>query len=504
MDLSREYREMQRRNNTTVMVLLAAIIAIGCAALLATTLTKAAVERNWSNRVPLLVVFLLAAVLPFLLRRWRVSEGILTLLEINLFIALYTGLLFAIPDDPTVWVIAFVTGTFAGLFLSRKLVIYTVSLCYAVNLVYMFAYPQYLHDVLRDVVMVRTVAFLLFGMVMVLISDRARKMAGSNLEQMETIARQNEYKGRLIDNVRKLSDTITGLGCQVNLSVNESSRGLNEIAANTSLVAENARDTASSMASIMAGMKDFDGSVSEVRDIVSRAAELASRMKSTAADSKNGTGKLEAAMQAIKGSIEEVDACIREMQKNAGDISELMQQITDISDQTNLLSLNAAIESARAGEAGKGFAVVADEVRKLAEKSRTLSAGIIGIIGGNNQAVEKSVRSMNESLTRMLNGVSITRELVAASQVILESAGTSAGNMELISRQVNRQAELTRLFTGNIVSVAELARRTNEEIDRTVAVAEQISTAVEEITGPVNALAGEINQLGTLINSKQA
>ena len=369
-------------------------------------------------------------------------------MAINLFIALYAGLLFAIPDDPTVWVIAFVTGTFAGLFLSRGLVIYTISVCYAVNLVYMLVYPQFLHDVLRDVIMVRTVAFLMFGLVMVLISDRTRKITGSNFEQMETISRQNEYNARLIGNVQRLSEAITGLGRRVSLSMKESSRGLSEIAANTSQVAENARTTATSIGGIMDGVQDFNGSVSAVREIVGRASELAGRMKSTAADSRSCTERLESAMREMRGSVEAAGADLREMQKNAGRISELMGQITAISDQTNLLALNAAIESARAGEAGRGFAVVADEVRKLAEQSRTLSAAIVEIIGGNNQAVERSVKSMGESLERMENGASLTRDLVAASQTILESASTSAGNMEQVARQVERQTEFTCLFAG--------------------------------------------------------
>ena len=152
-----------------------------------------------------------------------------------------------------------------------------------------------------------------------------------------------------------------------------------------------------------------------------------------------------------------------------GEIGEIATVIGGISDETNLLSLNAAIIAAQAGEHGKAFAVVADQVKTLARRTTTSTQEIERLIHGVQQESENTVRAMADGIQSVEAGVERSRAAGELLETIRTSAAEASGRVAEISRAAEQQAQNSRY-------VAEAAQRTSAHV-------QQISQAMGEQTG---------------------
>jgi methyl-accepting chemotaxis protein len=191
------------------------------------------------------------------------------------------------------------------------------------------------------------------------------------------------------------------------------------------------------------------------------------------------------AMLALRASTEHVTDAIRGLAAKSGQIGGIVETITGIASQTNLLALNAAIEAARAGEQGRGFAVVADEVRKLAEESQTAAASIAGLISEIQVETERTVEAVEAGARR-------TDESSATVEAAQEAFRQIGASVEDIRGRVAVIVEATS-------EVAAVAQQSSASVEQVSASTEQTSASSQEIAASAQELAGTARELQQLV-----
>ncbi|AYV71577.1 MULTISPECIES: globin-coupled sensor protein [Niallia] len=223
----------------------------------------------------------------------------------------------------------------------------------------------------------------------------------------------------------------------------------------------------------LAAMTEETGA--SVEQIVEQSGHIATSAKKSLASSiemeeRSENGKLQLDkviknMQELKEDIQRIMKTIDELEDNSKKIGGIVNVITGIADQTNLLALNAAIEAARAGEHGKGFAVVADEVRKLAEQTKDSSSSITELVQGTIAHIANVIEQIST-----INKVVDTgnHEIKLTTDVFDNILGSSRDNNKMIKSTENDLQLLIQLLEEINQAVAKMAVST-EELNETVA-----------------------------------
>ena len=251
-------------------------------------------------------------------------------------------------------------------------------------------------------------------------------------------------------------------------------------------------DTASTAEELSSSAEEVNASMEEVNKTVQ---QVASDSQNTAKDSENmitqakqakesssqgqqASQDVSSKMQLIKTTTQEGADKIGTLGEKSKEIGNIVDTINQISEQTNLLALNAAIEAARAGEAGRGFAVVADEVRKLAEESGQATKQIDNLIKGIQTEIDSAVNSMQENTRQVEDGSKGVEEAMKAFQTLPEVIET-----------VNERAE-------QVGSVAETNASSAEEVSASI---QEVTSSMQQVTSSSQQMADIATRLQTIV-----
>ena len=220
-------------------------------------------------------------------------------------------------------------------------------------------------------------------------------------------------------------------------------------------IADKVQALAASGEELSASTEELAASSSNVYDSTVQLDGLSQRIKEHVEEQiKNISNTIESFDQVFSQGTS-VQQEIDQLENLSQHISGIVEAISDISEQTNLLALNAAIEAARAGEAGKGFAVVADEVRKLAEKSKDAAEEIATQLKNFSNTVGSAVESVQTVLELITNMGDTTRVLSNSLNVILSSVQEISSSVAEVSNNVKEQDRATSQAAITVQSLAE-------------------------------------------------
>ncbi len=300
--------------------------------------------------------------------------------------------------------------------------------------------------------------------------DEAKDQAEKSAEEVKKLLSD---MARLVDDAEKITESVIQGSSELFDTFKQTSNGI-----------EIQRKRVDETITAMGAMNE---TMLEVAQSADQAATSSEEARTTA---NQGASIVSKSIEAVSEVNELTEALKRDMAtlgSQAEAISQVLNVISDIADQTNLLALNAAIEAARAGEAGRGFAVVADEVRKLAEKTMT------------------ATKEVESSITAIQNSSKVSIESVARAKTSVERSTELAGQSgETLERIVHLVAEATSQIEG-IATASGQQTAASEEVNLAMgevnSIAEQTAGGMQRSFDALHTLVDQITSLKSLIRS---
>ena len=232
------------------------------------------------------------------------------------------------------------------------------------------------------------------------------------------------------------------------------------------------QDLTQALDAAVASMTEIDFTVREIDRNLKESSLLAERVSADAAAGDQAVASTRVGMERIRDGVAAAAAAISELVRRVGEIAAVTDVIDEVTEQTGLLALNAAIISAQAGEHGRGFAVVADEIRNLASRTADSTREIAGIVRAFREQADASLVSMGQSRVQVEEGVGLSGRAAEALGSIRTSAVGSLQRVQSLSRAIGEISSATHSLSGTMESIAarakEIAAATVEQ-DREIA-----------------------------------
>jgi methyl-accepting chemotaxis protein WspA len=271
-------------------------------------------------------------------------------------------------------------------------------------------------------------------------------------------------------------------GLQVNTSVTEIAATAKEQQATANEVAATTTEIGATSREISATSKELVKTMADVSSVAEESATLAGTGQA-------GLAHMEETMRQVMEAASGVNAKLATLNEKAGDISQVVTTITKVADQTNLLSLNAAIEAEKAGEYGRGFAVVATEIRRLADQTAVATYDIDQMVKAIQSAVSAGVMSMDKFSEDVRRGMQAVQEVSGLQTQVIQQVQALAPRFEAVSEGMQTQATGAEQITEALAQLSEAARQTveslrqsNMAIDELNQVAHGLRNGVEHFT----------------------
>ena len=317
----------------------------------------------------------------------------------------------------------------------------------------------------------------------------SEQVATGDLTAEFTINR-NDETGTLLTAIRAMIKNLNGLLCQVKTS----SIQLTSTATQISSVAKAQETTVShfgaSTNQISAAVNEISATSQELVKTMGEVSQNATDTAGLADSGRSALGGMSATMDQLAEATGSISAKLSVISEKARNINSVVTTITKVADQTNLLSLNAAIEAEKAGEYGLGFSVVAREIRRLADQTAVATLDIDQMVGEMQSSVSAGVMEMDKFTGQVRRGVEATARISEQLKLIIAQVEQLTPRFEAVTDGMRSQSDGARQISEAMVQLTDAARTTTASI-------QEFNKATADLHDAVRGLRQEVGRFKT-------
>jgi len=317
------------------------------------------------------------------------------------------------------------------------------------------------------------------------LSAAAASIGAGNLSTRVALDANNELGG-LVSSFNHMVDALARLVGQVQRSGIQIASSVNQIAATAREQQATATEVAATTMEVGATSKQIAVTAKELVRTVSEVAVVAGQSATLAGDGQSGLAQMEDTMRHVVEAAAGINEKLMVLSAKAGNISQVIVTITKVADQTNLLSLNAAIEAEKAGEYGRGFAVVASEIRRLADQTAVATYDIGKMVKEIQTAVSGSVMGMDRFSEEVRRGMQGVQQIGTQLTQIIHQVQTLAPRFEMVNEGMQAQATGAEQITQALTQLNEAAQQTVESLRQSGQAIDGLNDVAGDMRGSVS------------------
>ncbi|NVM80098.1 methyl-accepting chemotaxis protein WspA [Duganella sp. SG902] len=279
---------------------------------------------------------------------------------------------------------------------------------------------------------------------------------------------------RMFENLRALLNNVQKAGIQVTTSATE-------IAASAKQQEATGIEQAQTSVEILSTTREISANTSQLLKTMEEATAVADYTTSATADAQTNLKRMDGTMQNMVSATDSINAKLAALSEKASNINSVLTTITKVADQTNILSLNAAIEAEKAGEAGRGFSVVATEIRRLADQTSVSTWDIEQMLKEMQSAVSASVMGMDKFSEEIRRSVGEVRAVTDQLSGVMDQVQQLAPRFDVVLQGMQSQAVGAEQITATMMQLNDATQQTVESLKATSEAVRQLQYAAGDL-----------------------
>jgi methyl-accepting chemotaxis protein WspA len=299
-------------------------------------------------------------------------------------------------------------------------------------------------------------------------------MRQGDFTQRLVVDRRDEF-GDLADGFNRMADEVMLLVGNVQRSGIQVSTSMTEIAATSKQQQATASEIAATTSEIGATSKEISATSKDLVKTMNAVATVAEGTASLAINGQAGLSQMEETMGQVMEAAGSINAKLAVLNEKAGNINQVVTTIAKVADQTNLLSLNAAIEAEKAGEYGRGFAAVAAEIRRLADQTAVATYDIEQMVKEIQSAVSAGVMGMDKFSEQVRRGMHDVQEVGGQLSQIIQQVQALVPRIETVNEGMQAQATGAGQISEALLQLTEAARQTVESLSQSTSAIDELN-----------------------------